>query len=202
MSCDVGKATEGLENELWGRWSDKGWRMSRAHSYSHSRAHSPIFPSLHLRHSAVSNPSFASPRHRLFTWLAAHDKFPNVCLTIEWKLRESSQLEIPPNPSIASPMSQLIFQPFFRFSYVTGFSLTSPGEPPMFCMLLKAHLVIGSLLHISYMRLWKSPFWILLSFSAWTHYGLGLDFLAFKWWMVQTEANTIYINCITASWLK
>ena len=35
------------------------------------------------------------------------------------------------NPSIASPMSQLILQPFFRFSYVTGFSLTSPGEPPM-----------------------------------------------------------------------
>ena len=35
------------------------------------------------------------------------------------------------NPSVASPMSQLIHQPFFRFSYVTGFSLTSPGEPPM-----------------------------------------------------------------------
>ena len=35
------------------------------------------------------------------------------------------------NPSVASPMSQLILQPFFRLSYVTGFSLTSPGEPPM-----------------------------------------------------------------------
>ena len=35
------------------------------------------------------------------------------------------------NPSVASPMSQLILQPFFRFSYVTGSSLTSPGEPPM-----------------------------------------------------------------------
>ena len=23
MSCDVGKATEGLENELWRRWSDE-----------------------------------------------------------------------------------------------------------------------------------------------------------------------------------
>ena len=31
----------------------------------------------------------------------------------------------------ALSMSQLILQPFFRFSYVTGFSLTSPGEPPM-----------------------------------------------------------------------
>ena len=28
-------------------------------------------------------------------------------------------------------MSQLILQPFFRFFYVTGFSLTSTGEPPM-----------------------------------------------------------------------
>ena len=54
-----------------------------------SRAHSPTFPSLHLRHSSFSN------------------------------------------PSIASPTSQLILQRFFRFSYVTGSSLTSPGEPPM-----------------------------------------------------------------------
>ena len=35
------------------------------------------------------------------------------------------------NPSVASPMPQLIPQPFFSFSYITGFSLTSPGEPPM-----------------------------------------------------------------------
>ena len=36
-----------------------------------------------------------------------------------------------PNPSVALPTSQLILQPFFRFSYVTGSSLTSPGELPM-----------------------------------------------------------------------
>ena len=35
------------------------------------------------------------------------------------------------NPSVASPTSQLILQPFFRLSYVTRFSLASPGEPPM-----------------------------------------------------------------------
>ena len=35
------------------------------------------------------------------------------------------------NPSVASPTSQLILQPFFRFSYVTEFSLTEPGEPPV-----------------------------------------------------------------------
>ena len=36
-----------------------------------------------------------------------------------------------PTLPVASPTSQLILQPFFRLSYVTGFSLTSPGEPPM-----------------------------------------------------------------------
>ena len=35
------------------------------------------------------------------------------------------------NSSVASPTSQFTLQPFFRFSYVTGSSLTSPGEPPM-----------------------------------------------------------------------
>ena len=33
------------------------------------------------------------------------------------------------NPSVASPTSQFILQPFFRFSYVTSSSLNSPGEP-------------------------------------------------------------------------
>ena len=33
--------------------------------------------------------------------------------------------------SVTSPTSQLILQPYFRFSYITGSSLTSPGEPPM-----------------------------------------------------------------------
>ena len=35
------------------------------------------------------------------------------------------------NSSVGSPTSQLILQPYLRFSYVTGSSLTSPGEPPM-----------------------------------------------------------------------
>ena len=33
------------------------------------------------------------------------------------------------NPSVASPTSQFILQPFFRFSCVTSSSLNSPGEP-------------------------------------------------------------------------
>ena len=48
MNCDVGEVTN-------------SWRMSRAHSYSQSRARSPTFSSLQLRHSSFSNPFFASP---------------------------------------------------------------------------------------------------------------------------------------------
>ena len=68
MSCDVGKAQEGLENELWRRWSDgivSEWAE------------------LYLRHSSFFN------------------------------------------PTVASPTSQLILQPFSCFSYVTDSSLTS-----------------------------------------------------------------------------
>ena len=65
MNCDVGEATERLENEL------------------------QPFRRLYLRYSSFSN------------------------------------------PSVASDMSQLILQPFFRFIYVTSSSPNSPGEPPM-----------------------------------------------------------------------
>ena len=37
------------------------------------------------------------------------------------------------NPFVASLTSKLILLHFFWFSYVTGSSLTSPGEPPMQC---------------------------------------------------------------------
>ena len=42
------------------------------------------------------------------------------------------------NPSAASPTSQVILQPFRCFSYVTGTSRTSPGEPPMHTGMKKA----------------------------------------------------------------
>ena len=45
------------------------------------------------------------------------------------------------NPSFASPTSQVILQLFFRFSFVTGSSLTSPGEPPMVVGLKVRHIV-------------------------------------------------------------
>ena len=71
-------------------------------SISMSSAYSPTFPSLHLRHSSFSNTSVALPTLQLIL-----------------------------QPSVALPTSPLILKPFFRFSYVTGSSLTSLGEPPM-----------------------------------------------------------------------
>ena len=103
MSCDVGKATEGLENELWRRWSDGKvgeWAeliviviaeliLQTYRHFTYVTTHSPTLASLYLRHTSFSN------------------------------------------HSVASPTSQFILQLFFRFSYVTSSSLNSPGEPPM-----------------------------------------------------------------------
>ena len=63
-----------------------------------------------------------SPTFRLFTYVTTHSPtLPSLYL------RHSSFT----NPSVASPTSQFILQPFIRFSYVTSSSLNSPGEPPM-----------------------------------------------------------------------
>ena len=67
-------------------------------------AHSPTFPSLHI-------------------YVTTHS--PTLSLRY---LRHSSFC----HPSVASPTSQCILQPFFRFSYVTSSSLNSPGELPMY----------------------------------------------------------------------
>ena len=119
-----------------------------------SRAHSPTFPSFHLRHSSFSNPSVALPTSQLilqpfrrFTYVTAHS--PTLALL---HLRRSSFS----NPSFASPTSQalhlihlasrpclqlqssfsilyvtsptsqLILQPFRRFTYVTAHSPILP----------------------------------------------------------------------------
>ena len=92
--------------------------MSRAHSYSHSRAHSKTFPSLHLRHSSFSNPSVALPTSQLIlqpfrSYVTAHS--PTLLSLCSFS-----------NLSVTSPTSQLILQPFRRFTYVTAHSLTLP----------------------------------------------------------------------------
>ena len=118
MNCDVSKPTEGLENELWRRWSNgsvvewvvtyvkwrNGCRMNRVRSYSHSRVHSPTFQSFHLRHNSFSKPSVALPMPQLI--LQTFRFFTYVIGT--------------------SPMSQLILQLLHRFTYITGHSTTLP----------------------------------------------------------------------------
>ena len=99
--------------------------MSRAHSYSHSRAHSPTFPSLHLCHSSFSNSSVALPTSHLILQPFRHLTY----VTAQSPTLPSLYLRH--SPSVASPTSQFILQPFFRFSCVTSSSLISPGGPPM-----------------------------------------------------------------------
>ena len=100
----------------------KGWGISSAMTITMSSAHSPTFPSLHLRHSSFSNPSIALPtsqlilqpfrcftyvtahsatllslllRHRLFTWRAAHAKHWNERLFIAVQMRTILTTRIP-----------------------------------------------------------------------------------------------------------
>ena len=101
--------------------------MSRAHSYSHSRAHSPNFPSLHLRHNTFSNPSVVLPTSQLilepfrcFTYVTVHSPIL-LLLLLHHKLCSFSNL------SITSPTSQHILQLFRRFTYITAHSPTFPS---------------------------------------------------------------------------
>ena len=91
----------------------------------------------HLRQNLFSNPSVAYLRHSSFS-----------------------------NPSVASPTSQRILQPFFRFSYVTGSSLTSPGEPPM----LHTAVDWQSAVAAGYTNSSNSPCSRPESDSSWTHH--------------------------------
>ena len=98
--------------------------------FTYVTAQSPSLPSLHLRHSSFYNPSVASPTSQLYstTLLSLHlrhSSFYNPCRFTYVKahcttlpslhLRHSSFY----NLSVASPTSQLILQPFCRFTYVS-----------------------------------------------------------------------------------
>ena len=103
MSCDVGEATDGLENEMWRRWSDgKVGELAQRSSFSnlsvtsptsqlilqpfrrftYVTAHSPAIPLFHLRHSSFSNPYFASPVSQALhlRHLASLKCFDIICL--------------------------------------------------------------------------------------------------------------------------
>ena len=152
MSCDVGKATEGLEYELWHRWSDRKvgeWAeliviviaeliLQTFRHFIYVTAHSPTFLSLYLRHSSFSNPYVASPTSQFilqlffrFSYVTgsslnatsrdAHASYRAHSPTFpSLHLRHSSIS----NPSVALPTSQLILQSFRCFTYITAHSPT------------------------------------------------------------------------------
>ena len=77
IRCDVGKATDGLENELC---SFSNLSVTSPTSqlilqpfrrFTYVTAHYPTLPFLHLRHSSFSNPSFASPTSQALHHLAS-----------------------------------------------------------------------------------------------------------------------------------
>ena len=130
INCDVGEATEGLENELWRRWNDGKvgeWDeliviviaeliLQSFRHFTYATTHSPTLPRLNLRHSSFFNPSVALPTSQLilqpfrsFTYITAH------CPTLPLLYLHHSWFS---NPSEASPTSQLILQPFRHFTYV------------------------------------------------------------------------------------
>ena len=131
MNCDVGKATEGLENELYLRHS----------SFS--------YPSLlHLCHSSFSNPSFACPTSQALHVIHLASRSAHSQIFPSLHLRRNSFS----NPSYVLPTSQLILQSFrcftyvtthsptfFRFSYVTGSSLNVILQPFLRFTYVAAH---------------------------------------------------------------
>ena len=140
MSCDVGEATEGLENEtltlviasrINPRKLPKGttlsafcadWILQTFRCFTNVTAHSPTLPSLYPYHGSFSYPSVTSPTSQLilqlfrcFTHVTAHSPtLPSLHL---------SHISFS-NPSVALPTSQLILQLFRCFTYVTAHSRT------------------------------------------------------------------------------
>ena len=118
--------------------------------FTYVTAHSPTPPSLYLRHSSF-NPSVALPTSQLilqpfrcFTYVKVHS--PTIpSLHVRHNSFSNPSVALPTssslyNTSVASPTSQLILQPLFRFSYVTSSSLNSPSELPMSSILLTTQI--------------------------------------------------------------
>ena len=111
MSCDVGKATEGLENEssfsnLSVTSPTSQLILQPFRRFTNVTAHTPTLLSLYQRHSSFSNPPVALPTSQLilqpfrcFTYITAH--FPTLPLL---HLHHSSFS----NPSFTSPTSQAL----------------------------------------------------------------------------------------------
>ena len=116
MSCDLGKATEGLKNELWHRWSDRKvgeWAELLTVTFWNLSVTSPTSQFIlqpFSRFSYVTISSLNSPDRAHSRTLSSlhlrHNSFSNLSDT--WST------------------SQLILQPFRRYTYVTAHSPTLP----------------------------------------------------------------------------
>ena len=106
--------------------------------FTYVTAHSITLPSLYLRRRSFSNSSVALPTSqfilqpffRLYVISRAHTPiFPYFTyVTTHSPTLPSLYLH---HSSFSNPSVASLLQPFFRFSYVEGSSLTSPGEPLM-----------------------------------------------------------------------
>ena len=95
-----------------------------------SRTHFPIFPPLHLRHNSFSNPSVASPMFSSFSNPSFASPTSQALHLIHLASRSChsfiNEQSSFCNLSVTSSTSQLILQPFRRFTYVTAHSPTLP----------------------------------------------------------------------------
>ena len=118
--------------------------MSRAHSYSRSRAHSQTLPSLHPCRNSFSNSSVALPTSQLtlqlfrcFTYVTTRSPTLLSLLLRHWiftyvPCRATHGLCISKNGSLVLyvkniSVHELILQPFRHFTYVTAYSPTLPS---------------------------------------------------------------------------
>ena len=75
MTCDLGEATESLENEISVASPTSQLILQPFRRFIYITAHSPNLPLLHLSHRSFSNSSFVSPESQalhLRHWRAAH----------------------------------------------------------------------------------------------------------------------------------
>ena len=118
MSCDGLKATEGLENELI---------LKPFRRFTYVTAHSPTLALLHLHQSSSSNLSLAS---RMLQALHLRHLASRPWCKKGWGTRgpvsDIYELSSFSNLFVTSPTSQLILQPFRRFTYATAHSPTRP----------------------------------------------------------------------------
>ena len=105
MSCDVGEVTERLENELCCVCVRDLLILQPFHHFTYVTTHSPILPSLYLRHSSFSNPSVASPTSEFI--LQPFFRFSYVT---------SSSLNSPDEPPMILPFPQFHSTNILHFS--------------------------------------------------------------------------------------